>query len=43
MRVAEIVETEDKFYVYLNGDIVSIQTTLLKATKKLAAQVQGMS
>ncbi len=43
MRVVEIVETEGKFYVYLNGEIVSIQRTMLQAVKKLASKVKGMS
>ena len=43
MRVVEIVETEGKFYVYLNGEIVSIQNNLNQACRKLAAKVKGMS
>ena len=43
MEIVKIVNTDDKFYVYLNGEIVSIQTTLTQATKKLAKYVKSQS
>ena len=43
MRVVEIIFNDEQYYVYLNGEIISIQNTLLQATKKLAAKVKGMS
>ena len=43
MRVVEIIFNDEKYYVYMNGEIISIQTTLAKAAKKLAAYTKSQS